>query len=190
VYVIGEDGIEHELDAVGIKHKGGTVGSRTARGLIMLMSVRIRRTTSSCPAWTLRRSTRILKWELCFVALMCVPHMAPNAADLATDAHQLQKASESLQVLARQSRLSVHSDKRWYGCRYFLGDAHIGRADSTFPTRNTMFPGSGAISAPLRFALPHKKPITVGKPNQPMLDGILERSVPPGFRVVRLKPNR
>jgi 4-nitrophenyl phosphatase len=34
--------------------------------------------------------------------------------------------------------------------------------------------GSGAISAPLRFALPDKKPIIVGKPNQPMLDSILK----------------
>ena len=27
VYVLGEQGLEHELDAVGIKHKGGTVRS-------------------------------------------------------------------------------------------------------------------------------------------------------------------
>lgn len=30
VYVIGEQGLEHELDAVGIKHKGGTVGQIVA----------------------------------------------------------------------------------------------------------------------------------------------------------------
>ncbi|KAH9817874.1 HAD-like domain-containing protein [Melampsora americana] len=48
--------------------------------------------------------------------------------------------------------------------------------DSTFPTDGSIFPGSGAISAPLRYALAGKKtPIVVGKPNQPMLDCILDK---------------
>ncbi|PLW56720.1 hypothetical protein PCANC_01668 [Puccinia coronata f. sp. avenae] len=48
--------------------------------------------------------------------------------------------------------------------------------DSTFPTDGSIFPGSGAISAPLRYAMLGKKePIVVGKPNQPMLDCILEK---------------
>ncbi|POW21501.1 hypothetical protein PSHT_02400 [Puccinia striiformis] len=48
--------------------------------------------------------------------------------------------------------------------------------DSTFPTDGSLFPGSGAISAPLRYAMLGKKdPIVVGKPNQPMLDCILEK---------------
>lgn len=32
--------------------------------------------------------------------------------------------------------------------------------------------GSGAISAPLRFALPHMPPIIIGKPNKPFMDCI------------------
>ncbi|KAG0146689.1 hypothetical protein CROQUDRAFT_657039 [Cronartium quercuum f. sp. fusiforme G11] len=48
--------------------------------------------------------------------------------------------------------------------------------DSTFPTDGSIFPGSGAISAPLRYALVGKKtPIVVGKPHQPMLDCILDK---------------
>lgn len=48
--------------------------------------------------------------------------------------------------------------------------------DSTFPTDGSIFPGSGAISAPLRYAVAGKKtPIVVGKPNQPMLDCILDK---------------
>lgn len=32
--------------------------------------------------------------------------------------------------------------------------------------------GSGAISAPLRYALPDMPPIVIGKPNKPFLDSI------------------
>ena len=32
--------------------------------------------------------------------------------------------------------------------------------------------GSGAISAPLRYALPDMPPIVIGKPNRPFLDSI------------------
>lgn len=35
--------------------------------------------------------------------------------------------------------------------------------------------GSGAISAPLRFALPHKPPIIIGKPNKPFMDCITQQ---------------
>lgn len=64
--------------------------------------------------------------------------------------------------------------------RYLLenDDCHfiLTNDDSTFPTEGTVFPGSGALSAPLRHALAGKKtPIVVGKPHQPMLDCILEK---------------
>ena len=58
-------------------------------------------------------------------------------------------------------------------------------ADSTFPTNGTLYPGSGAISAALRYALPKRKPIVVGKPNQPMLDCILEKFALISTRSVR-----
>lgn len=57
------------------------------------------------------------------------------------------------------------------GCHFILTND-----DSTFPTDGSIFPGSGAISAPLRYAMLGKKdPIVVGKPNQAMLDCILEK---------------
>ena len=44
--------------------------------------------------------------------------------------------------------------------------------DSTFPTEDALYPGSGAISAPLRYALPHLKPTVIGKPNEPFMVAI------------------
>lgn len=49
--------------------------------------------------------------------------------------------------------------------------------DSSFPEGGHLYPGSGSISAALRYALPKRKPIVVGKPNQPMLDSVLEKCV-------------
>lgn len=43
----------------------------------------------------------------------------------------------------------------------------------TFPIHGKLFPGAGSMSAPLRYSLPNRKPIVIGKPNQPMLDCIL-----------------
>lgn len=45
--------------------------------------------------------------------------------------------------------------------------------DRTFPTADGLqHPGSGALSAPLRYALPHLDPIVIGKPNKPFMDSI------------------
>ncbi|CAH7674312.1 4-nitrophenylphosphatase [Phakopsora pachyrhizi] len=57
------------------------------------------------------------------------------------------------------------------GCHFVLTND-----DSTFPTDGSIFPGSGSISAPLRYALLGKiDPVVVGKPNKPMLDCIMEK---------------
>jgi ribonucleotide monophosphatase NagD (HAD superfamily) len=52
VYVIGERGVEEELDAVGIKHSGGTVrflsfSAPLSSSLLTLNAYRTRRTTFS-----------------------------------------------------------------------------------------------------------------------------------------------
>ncbi|KAB8077527.1 HAD-like domain-containing protein [Aspergillus leporis] len=43
--------------------------------------------------------------------------------------------------------------------------------DSTLPNSGTLFPGAGSVSAPLIMAL-GKEPVSLGKPNQAMMDAI------------------
>jgi len=52
------------------------------------------------------------------------------------------------------------------GCQFLATNE-----DSTFPHSHGLLPGSGAISAPLRFAL-NKDPLSIGKPAATMLDCI------------------
>lgn len=57
------------------------------------------------------------------------------------------------------------------GCHFILTND-----DSTFPAADgLLYPGSGSISAPLRYALPHMPPIVIGKPNKPFMDCITEK---------------
>ncbi|KAL2846936.1 HAD-like domain-containing protein [Aspergillus pseudoustus] len=44
--------------------------------------------------------------------------------------------------------------------------------DSTLPNSGTLFPGAGSVSAPLVFMLGGKEPVSLGKPNQAMMDAI------------------
>ncbi|KAL3463089.1 HAD-like domain-containing protein [Aspergillus heterothallicus] len=44
--------------------------------------------------------------------------------------------------------------------------------DSTLPNSGTLFPGAGSVSAPLTFMLGGKEPVSLGKPNQAMMDAI------------------
>ncbi|KAL2811901.1 HAD-like domain-containing protein [Aspergillus granulosus] len=44
--------------------------------------------------------------------------------------------------------------------------------DSTLPNSGTLFPGAGSMSAPLTFMLGGKEPVSLGKPNQAMMDAI------------------
>lgn len=55
------------------------------------------------------------------------------------------------------------------GCHFVLTNS-----DSTFPANGTFYPGSGAISASLRYST-GKTPIVVGKPNKSMMDCIVEK---------------
>jgi 4-nitrophenyl phosphatase len=44
--------------------------------------------------------------------------------------------------------------------------------DSTLPNSGTLFPGAGSVSAPLISMLGGKEPVSLGKPNQAMMDAI------------------
>lgn len=44
--------------------------------------------------------------------------------------------------------------------------------DSTFPTPGGLFPGAGAMSAPLSYMLGGRLPLSLGKPSQAMMDAI------------------
>ncbi|MCO5565825.1 hypothetical protein L7F22_019500 [Adiantum nelumboides] len=62
----------------------------------------------------------------------------------------------------------VVEGERGGGCHFILTND-----DSTFPAGGGPWPGAGSLSAPLLFSS-GRKPIIVGKPNQPMLDTIKE----------------
>ena len=49
--------------------------------------------------------------------------------------------------------------------------------DSTFPSAHGLLPGSGSLSAPLRFAL-NRDPLGIGKPARTMLDCIQAKYAP------------
>ncbi|MBW0506969.1 hypothetical protein O181_046684 [Austropuccinia psidii MF-1] len=130
VYVIGEKGLEDELESVNVKFCGGT--DPLDNEFIDLMDF------SS------------IKTDKEVGAVMCGFDMHINYKKLAK-AHRYLHENED--------------------CHFILTND-----DSTFPTDGSIFPGSGAISAPLRYAMIGKKdPIVVGKPNKPMLDCILEK---------------
>jgi 4-nitrophenyl phosphatase len=57
------------------------------------------------------------------------------------------------------------------GCHFILTNQ-----DATFPTHGTVYPGSGAMSAPLVFAS-KRTPTVVGKPNTTMMDAIIAECV-------------
>ena len=44
--------------------------------------------------------------------------------------------------------------------------------DANYPTNGTVFPGSGAMSAPLVFAT-KRTPTVIGKPNVTMMDAVI-----------------
>ncbi|RIA95814.1 HAD-like domain-containing protein, partial [Glomus cerebriforme] len=56
------------------------------------------------------------------------------------------------------------------GCLFLLTNG-----DSTFPANGSIYPGGGAVAAPLITALGRNPDGILGKPNKPMLDCILEK---------------
>ncbi|GAA99236.1 uncharacterized protein L969DRAFT_86460 [Mixia osmundae IAM 14324] len=128
VYVIGEDGLEKELESEGIAYCGGTDSKDNV--FVPLMD---------------------------FSSIQSDPDVGAVMAgfDMHINYKKIAKAHRYLQ-----------ENK---GCHFILTND-----DTTFPhSDGKLYPGSGAISAPLRYAVKNK-PIVVGKPNQPMLDCILK----------------
>lgn len=126
VYVIGEAGLEHELELEGIKSVGGTDPEENQFFPSMDFSA--------------------VKADPTIGAVMC-------GFDSKINYHKLARAHRFL-----RENEGIH----WI----------LTNDDSTFPTEDALYPGSGAISAPLRYALPHLKPIIIGKPNEPFMAAI------------------
>jgi len=68
------------------------------------------------------------------------------------------KLSKAFQYLTRNE-----------GCHFIATNE-----DSTYPVKGGVLPGSGAISAPLRYML-KKDPVSIGKPKKAMLDAIVAK---------------
>lgn len=129
VYVIGEGGLERELDLENIKRCGGTDPAENRFHPSMDFSG--------------------IEADPDVGAVMC-------GYDGQINYHKLARAHRFL----RENK----------DCLFILTND-----DSTFPAANgQLYPGSGAISAPLRFALPHMPPIVIGKPNKPFMDCIAQ----------------
>ncbi|GFZ45730.1 4-nitrophenylphosphatase [Saitozyma sp. JCM 24511] len=126
VYVIGEQGIEDELTAVGISHCGGT----DPEDRVFIPS----------------GDFSLFKPDPSIGAVLCGFDMYVN----------YKKYAKAFSYLRDNE-----------GCHFILTNQ-----DATFPTDGTLFPGSGAMSAPLVFAS-KKTPTIVGKPNTLMMDAII-----------------
>ncbi|KAL7424120.1 hypothetical protein Q5752_001705 [Cryptotrichosporon argae] len=128
VYVIGEKGIEDELDAVGVSYCGGT--DPEDRTFIPSMDF-----SSFTP-------------DPSVGAVLC-------GFDMYLNYKKLGKAYTYL-----RDDPSVH----------FL----LTNTDATFPTHGTTYPGSGALSSPLVYALKGKRePTVIGKPSTTMMDAVI-----------------
>ncbi|KAK9898702.1 2-phosphoglycolate phosphatase [Cystobasidium minutum MCA 4210] len=127
VYVIGEQGMEHELASEGIQYTGGTDPADNQ-----------------------------------FFEAFDFSHVTPDPSVGAVMCGFDGKINYT--KLAKANRyLRENKD-----CIFMLTND-----DRTFPTASgAQHPGSGALSAPLRYCLPHLEPIVVGKPNKPFMDCI------------------
>ncbi|KAH8920777.1 4-nitrophenylphosphatase [Atractiella rhizophila] len=129
VYVIGEKGLEEELDSEGIQHCGGSDPEEAE-------------VLSSMDFSSIHSDPSI-------GAVVCGFDMRLNYKKLAKAFTYLRENKDCLFVLTND--------------------------DSTFPHEHALYPGAGSLSAPLRYAVKHKEPIVVGKPNKPMMRVILEK---------------
>ncbi len=141
VYVIGQAGLEEELQDEGISFIGGTVN--------LLFSPRRlfdpRLNTSQDPVDNTLEPFSLADFTL-------DPAVAAVVCGLDTQINYT-KLSKAYQYLTRNP-----------DCLFIATNE-----DSTYPTALGMLPGAGSISAPLRFAL-ERDPVCTGKPASTMLD--------------------
>ena len=128
VYVLGEAGIERELDSEQIRHIGGTDP-------------------------TLNRSME--KEDYDAIASGSVLDPSVGAVLCGLDFH----------INYLKLSLAYHYLRRG---AIFLAT----NIDVTLPSSSTLFPGAGACAAPLIAAMGGKKPVSLGKPSQAMMESI------------------
>ena len=128
VYVLGESGIEDELDSEHIRHIGGTDPA-------LNRVIEKEDFNSIASGSMLDHSVGVVLCGLDF-------HL--NYLKLSLAYHYLRRGA------------------------IFLAT----NTDVTLPSSSTMFPGAGACAAPLIAAMGGKKPISLGKPSQAMMDAI------------------
>ncbi|KAJ9117796.1 hypothetical protein QFC20_000075 [Naganishia adeliensis] len=126
VYVIGEEGIEHELKSVGIQYAGGT-------------DPEDRVFVPSGDYSSINRDPTI-------GAVLC-------GFDAYVNYKKYAKA---------HTYITTNPD-----CHFILTNA-----DPTYPAGGAFYPGSGAMSAPLRYST-KKTPTIIGKPHRHMMDTIM-----------------
>ncbi|ORY28272.1 HAD-like domain-containing protein [Naematelia encephala] len=137
VYVIGEAGLEEELDSVGIAHSGGTDPEDNT-----FMS---------------KDDFSVIKSDPSVGAVLCGFDIRINYKKLATAFSHLRDNEGCHFILTNQDPTYPTTQKS---------------KDPSKPDIKTIYPGSGAISAPLLFAS-KRTPLIIGKPNKPMMDAII-----------------
>ena len=128
VYVLGEAGIESELDSENIRHIGGTDPA-------LNRNIEAADFDSIASGSTLDPSVGVVLCGLDF-------HI--NYLKLSLAYHYLRRGAVFLAT----------------------------NSDVTLPSASTLFPGAGACAAPLVAAIGGKKPTSLGKPSQAMMDAI------------------
>ncbi|KAL8842673.1 MAG: hypothetical protein Q9170_000448 [Blastenia crenularia] len=128
VFVVGESGIETELDSESIPHIGGTEAS-------------------------FNRPITPQDYTSIASGSALDPSVGVVLAGLDHNVNYL-KLSHALAYLKRGATLLVTN------------------TDPTLPSAGSLFPGAGAISAPLVAMMGGEKPISLGKPGQAMMDAI------------------
>ncbi|KAJ9097799.1 hypothetical protein QFC19_006667 [Naganishia cerealis] len=126
VYVIGEEGIEHELKSVGINFTGGT--------------------DPADRVFVPSGDYSSIKNDSSIGAVLC-----------GFDAYVNYKKYAKAHTYITNNP----------GCEFILTNA-----DPTYPAGGAFYPGSGAMSAPLRFST-KKTPTIIGKPHRHMMETIL-----------------
>ncbi|WFD42559.1 4-nitrophenylphosphatase [Malassezia psittaci] len=148
VFVVGMSGLEHELDAVGIQHIGGTVGDSLTQDPEQNLKI-----TGTDFSPLLEPGV----FDDSVAAVMC---------GIDTDMNYV-KMAKAFRYLTRQNATEeVKSGEKGGGCHFLCTNQ-----DSTFPSKSGSWPGAGSVWAGIQEST-GRKPTVIGKPNQPMLDTV------------------